>query len=504
MATKIFDHGDDTRHSAELYLGAANVLGLVLSTSDQDDEMRSVSGALEMVYRAEREAVVSSYQDVGAALVPLLLRLLERCEDGRRVTASTESIVTHVSRTLLHMSRISQLRVPLAGHPGMMTALERVATLPLSAENRELRMRLLANLANSEGNKVAIFERTGLMEATMQIATLNREYASAILMDLSSCPANHVAMARSDKVLATLVKLAVVEDKVETREYAVSGLQNLAFEKDNRTKLVSYGSGVVIEALKKCITSDPNDKTRRRSAGALTNLVCDETAERMSNHPGLFQTLAQVSATDKNDDVQQRATLALTKLANSITVRMPCWEGLLDALIVASSCAVADGIVSAMFRVKARVEENRESMANHPRLLETLADLCLRTSVSEDMKASQKDCENAIKAVAHLANEPLNHKSLCNKSVLAALVHCASLEGREEMVTRARDAAVLAMERMAMEHSNRPMMARHPGLLVSIAQATEREMKEEINLSGTINGQPRLAKPLLMSLLVAM
>jgi hypothetical protein len=62
------------------------------------------------------------------------------------------------------------------------------------------------------------------------------------------------------------------------------------------------------------------------------------------------------------------------------------------------------------------------------------------------------------------------------------------------------------MERMAMEHSNRPMMARYPGMLVTIAQATEREMKEEANgvevFSGT--GQPRLAKPLLMSLLVAM
>ena len=387
MACAEFDHGDNARHSAELYLGAANVLCLVLSMSDQDDEVRSVCSALEMVYRAEREAVVLSYQDVGAALVPLLLRLLERCEGGggRRSTASAEPTVTHVSRTLLHMSRISQLRVPLAGHPGMMSALERVAAPPLSAENRELRMRLLANLANSEGNKVAIFERARLMEATMKIATLDRaesarEYASAVLMDLSCCPANQVAMARTDKVLATLVKLAVVEDKVETREYAVSGLQNLAFEKDNRAQLVSYGNGVVIEALKKCISSDTNEKTRRRSAGALTNLACDETAERMSNHPGLFQTLAQASATDKNQDVQQRATLALTKLANSINVSMSsCWESLLDALIVASSCTVADGIVSAMFRVKARAEENRETMVNHASTANMMCSILLLT-----------------------------------------------------------------------------------------------------------------------------
>ena len=505
-----FDHSNDLQHNAELYLGAANVLCLVLSMSDQDDVIRSTCAALEMVYRAEREAVIISYQDVGAALVPLLLRLLERCEkDGRKVM-SAEGTISNISRILLHMTRISELRVPLVGHPGMLAALERVATLPLSMENRILRMRLLANLANSEGNKVTIFERGTLMEATMKVATLDkaesaREYASAVLMDLSSCAANQVPMARMDKVLATLVKLAVVEDKVETREYAVSGLQNLAFEKKNRMQLVSYGSGVVIEALKKCTISDSNDKTRRRSAGALTNLACDETAEKMATHSGLFQCLAQASVSDKNKDVQQRATLALTKLANSITVKMACWNTLLDALITASQCTVADGIVSAMFRVKTRTEENRTSMANHPRLLETLAQLCLRTKDSVDNeKVAHKDCENATKAIAHLANDPLNHKLICNKHILAALVHGASLAGKAGMITR--DASILAMERLAMEHSNRPMMARFPGMLVSIAKATEREMNEELNgiPASSVTGQPRLAKPLLMSLLVAM
>lgn len=512
-----FNHPHGPRHSAELYLGAANVLCLVLSMSDQEEEIEGICNALEMVYRAEREAVVISYQDVGAALVPLLLRLLGGCEMGRgKVTGSAEATVASVSRVLLHMTRISELRVPLvAHHPGMLAALERVATLPLGTEIRVLRMRLLANLANSEGNKVAIFERASLIEATLKVATLDkadpvREYASAVLMDLSSCPLNQVAMARMDKVLATLVKLAVVEDKVETREYAVSGLQNLAFEKQNRTQLVFYGTGVVIEALKQCIAADVNDKTRRRSAGALTNLACNETAEGMACHPSLLETLARAAVADGNRDVQQRAALALTKLANSITIAMPCWDALLDALVTASRCAVADGTVSAMFRVKARTEKNRSSMAKHPRLLESLALLCLRIADTGDngrdgdKAAACKDRENAIKAIAHLANEPLNHKLICNKHILAALVHGASQDSDLEMV--ARDAAILAMERMAMEHSNRAMMARYPGMLIIIAQATEREMDEEMNAdpANSATSQPRLAKPLLMSLLVAL
>ncbi len=501
-----FDHNDETLHNAELYLGAANVLCLVLSMSDKEDEIESICSALEMVYRAEREAIIISYQDVGAALVPLLLRLLDRCEIGRKVLA--EATIEHISRILLHMTRISELRVPLANHQGFFSILERVSTVPLSVENRVLRMRLLANLANSDGNKETIFERSSLLESIMKVATLDksesaREYAAAVLMDLASHPANQIEMAKIDKVLGTFVKLAIVEDKVETREYAVSGLQNLAFEKQNRKQLVTYGSGVVIEALKKTTSMDANDKTRRRSAGALTNLACDETADLMGKHAGLLKTLAHVSISDKNEDVQQRATLALTKLSNSITVKMSSWSNLLDALITASQCTVADGIVTAMFRVKTRAEENRTSMANHPRLLETLSRIVLDTE-DQASPIAYKDCENVTKAIAHLANDPLNHKVICNKHILAALVHGASLSSPAGAVTR--DAAILAMERMAMDHSNRPMMARYPGMLVSIAQATEREMNEELNgvPKSSASGQPRLAKPLLMSLLVAM
>ena len=188
-------------------------------------------------------------------------------------------------------------------------------------------------------------------------------------------------------------------------------------------QLVSYGNGVAVEALKKCTSSDSNDKTRRRSAGAITNLVCDETTEKMANHAGLFVTLARACVSDKNRDVQQRATLTLTKLANSITVKMSCWDTLLDALVTAAQCNVSDGIVSAMFYVKTRAEENRAIMTKHPRLLETLARLCLRTKDSnvDDEKAVYKDCENATKAIAHLANDPSNHKLICNKHILSAL-----------------------------------------------------------------------------------
>ena len=89
---------------------------------------------------------------------------------------------------------------------------------------------------------------------------------------------------------------------------------------------------------------------------------------------------------------------------------------------------------------------------------------------------------------------------MCSKKILQALVDGANLSkpGTEEI----RDSAVRAIERLATEHSNRAFMARQEGLLEAIARATAREAKLEE--SGAKPEHAFLAKPLLMSLLVAM
>ena len=191
--------------------------------------------------------------------------------------------------------------------------------------------------------------------------------------------------------------------------------------------------------------------------------------------------------------------MALTKLAASITIHMePCHESLWDALVVASLSPNASNAVSAVLRVKARDPENRERMARHPGVLDTLADIC--TSSGSDIK----DKDNAMRAIMHLTNENTNRKIMCsNKKILEALVLCASLE--EPHTEEIRDSAIRSMERLATEFSNRPLLARQEGLLVAVAKATEREAKWEED--GAKAEEPQyayLAKPLLMSLLVAM
>ena len=310
-------------------------------------------------------------------------------------------------------------------------------------------------------------------------------------MDLASDPANQGPMAKIDKLLGTLVKLAILENVPDTRESAVTALQNLAFAKQNRIRLASYGSGVVLEALKKTVASDKDDKARRRAAGALTNLACEETGERMGCHRGLLDTLALVATQDVSAEVQQRASMALTKIASSVSCTMRCHKNVLDALIVASDSSHAVSPIVAVMRVKARDPAYRTSMAFHPGVLDTLADVTVNKGLPV------KDRDNAMRAIMHLTNEPNNCKVMCCKKILNSLVIGVS-QGEGDIAT----SAITAMERLATDVSNRPHMARHEGLLVAVAKATEREAK----LEGSEDSQslPLLAKPLLMSLLVAL
>jgi hypothetical protein len=491
-----FDHADELKHNVELQNGAATVLAKVLSMTDDDDEVRMICAAIEMVFRAQTKYVHVAFDKCGSIMIPLMLRLLDRGESGNMKHADVS--ILNITKTLLYISRVSELRVNLARHQGMLDLLRRVATSILNPDCRVARIRIVANIVNCEENKVIMLEHEGLLDSLLRIAHLDlsdsaREYAGVALMDLASAPSNQIPMAKNEKLLGTLVKMVLVEKVASTREAAITALQNLAFTKDNRSRLVAFKQGIVMEALKKALSADKNDKARRRAAGALTNLACDETAEGMGCHKGLLDTLAIVATKDESKEVQTRAAMALTKLAASITARMPCYDSLLDALVVASLSPAANS-VSAVLRVKARDPENRESMARHPGILDTLADICINDG------SDLKDRDNAMRAIMHLTNESTNRTAMCSKTILDALVKGASLEG--QTLEEIRDSAVRAIERLATEFSNRPFMARHEGLLVAVAKATEREAQMEEN--GAKAEHAFLAKPLLMSLLVAM
>jgi len=305
-----FDHDDDLKHNTELQNGAAQVLAKSLSTTDDDDEIRMVCAAIEMVFRAQGPYVHVAFDKCGTTMVPILLRLLERAENGSMKHADVS--ILNITKTLLYVSRINELRYNLARHAGMMDAMRRVATSILNPECRVARVRVIANLSNCDDNKGLVLQHDGLLDSLLRIAHLDlsdsaREFAGMALMDMASAPCNQIPMVKNEKVLGTLVKMVLVEKGPGTREAAITALQNLAFTKGNRLKLATFKEGIVLEALKKALSGDKNVKARRRAAGALTNLACQTTSKVMGCHKGLLDTLAIVSTRDENSEVQTRA-----------------------------------------------------------------------------------------------------------------------------------------------------------------------------------------------------
>lgn len=495
QAVHEFDHWDDARHGAELLFGAANVLSMALTLAKNDDELRMVCASLEMVFRASQKQVSDAYDAIQVSIVPWLLGVTTKAEEGKLKYAS--DIILDIAKIFFYWSRIPKLRMSLARHPGMVEMLTRVSTLA-NPDAKEVRMSLISNLANADENKALLVQTNGFLESILRTAVIDatekvKESASSTLMDLASCPDNQVEMANSDRVLATLVKLAVTETISETREAAISGLQNLAFCYSVRLRLITFSNGVVLDALRKTLSADANVKARRRAAGALTNLACEETAECMGNHKGLLEALAVVASKDENSDVQGRAAMALAKISSGITCHMPCYKSLIDALVVASLSNAATS-VSHVLRVKAREPENRASMARHAGVIDTLCDICVSS------ENTLKDRENAMRALMHLTNEDTNREIMCQKTVLDALMVGANSDGTKW--TAFFESAIVALERLATEPKNRPMMARVPGMLVTIAKVTEKErLLEDAGAEAT---HERLAKPLLMSLLLAL
>lgn len=487
-ACEAFDHNEEGKHNVELFHGAAPALARLMNATNREDELRMILAATEMVFRGSPKSVTTIFPKL-TGFLSNLLRLLERLE--RSKPAHAEVSMLNISRILYSSSRSSDLRSLMLRQPGMLRMLSQA---PDNDDCRLVRIHLLANLSNCEDNKILLYEQENLLETVLRIAHLDtnamaRQYAAAALCEFSSAPANQLSMA-NDTVLGTTVKMVLLEKSAHTRESATTVLQNLAFPKKNRRVLVEFKQGVVLEALKQALSADPIATSRRRAAGALTNLVCEETAIKMGEQKGLLETLAIVATKDENSDVQSRAALALTKIGGLIDVKDSCHYALLDALVVAS-LSKASNSVTTVLRLKARNPDHREVLARHAGVMDTLCDIL----VAEQSKMSTTDRDNSIRAVMHLVNEDKNRKLLCNKTILSALVAAAD-------ATDTQDAAIRTLERLATEQSNRATMAHHEGLLVAVAAAVEREAVWE--REGHASEFGRLAKPLLMSLLVAM
>jgi len=519
-----FDHKVTVKHNAELYFGAVGVLAHKLVTVDsrKHDVIRMICAAMEMTMRGGSKYVKEAYLVNSRDIMPPFLELVEKAEHSKIRYA--DEVILNISKCFHYLSRVPSLQLSLARQPGFLDFLQRVATAPLNVACRNTRTRVLANLASAEENKVLMFFHKGLFSSLLKIAQMDsidstREYASIALVQLASSPANQIPMIKSGYVLQIISTMVVSEKVTSIRENVTTVLQTLAFLKSSRKRMVEYNDGMVVEALCHQMQQDESEKARRRAAGTLTNLVSAETAEQLAD-PKLLNLLRELASNDSNADVQERACLVLTKIASCISPSSPFHDAIITALIVVAHTDV-DNNVAAVFRLKARDAKDRYRLARYPGVLDALGRLCVKP------KATLEDLDNATRALMHLSNENENRKIMCIESVLDALSMGASCSynlpdrppnttladtdetDKELLMSEIQNSAVRALARLATEEANRPVMAKHQGLLTAIAKATEKEAKEqqqqrEPNASPTNQKKDFLAKPLLLIMLLAL
>jgi hypothetical protein len=532
----------------------------------------------------------------GIHFIDCLFRLLDRFEsdtmqsvskihdecvddDGPIIGYNNKS-VQHIGRILISLSRSSEFRSVFYQNHDLVKGLTQISLFNIlgnvndieaqtvNSECRLCRLDVLANLIKHSSNedRVVLYQFDCFVGTLLRYANFDpvhaiRQAAAWCILELTHAPGNSFSMAQNAKVVGTLVKMILLEERAttssssypiaSTRESALTALQNIAFDRLNRSRIVQFKSGLVLEALKKVLTSDIDAKTRRRAAGTVVNLVGEDTAELMVSYKGLPDTLALVATQDDNTDVQNRAALSLTKLAvhvadlqGDVSELSANYLTVLDALVVASLSKAHCTRVTTVIRSLARNHvTHRPLLARHDGVVDTLVDVIQASVVDigsqkgivnndfgdiNDRKRSStvSDRANAIHAMAHLVNsDDATRQLLCNRRTLVtAVVHATQTLDTQDM-------AVLVLERLAIVPSNRFTLAHCNGLLVAVAEAVERENRREKHRKNGVatgtspssenrydnedecsnNGKSvskgsgaYLAKPLLMSLLLAM
>lgn len=581
-ACQLFDHSIDLFHNIELTHGALTEVAMVLFLHQQQfphihqNMLHLILLAAEMLFRGSPSALTSAFHNIqhpnhtndcgGILLLQTLQRILDRLELPSTTTHAKQSndasgedpeivlnrkIVHNIGLILISFTRSSELRSILYQDSELLTEFTKISSVTRDGKgnmsrktNPDCRLRRLQILAHflqnsSHTQRELLYQSYGLADAVLRFAHFDpvdsvRQAAVACIVEFTITPKICHAIAQDVKYLGALVKILLLEDSTTSitklismsiRESALTALQNIAFDRLNRSSVVRFKNGLVLEVLKKTLTSNFDPKLRRRAANTVVNLVGDETAEFMVAYKGLLDTLALVATQDDNRDVQVRSVLALTKLASYIadhckppTEPLKSYSTVLDALVVASLNKIHCPRVTAVVRSISRSHpDQRPILAEHDGIVDTLTDILHMAPChdeenvdddthSESRKSTLKVSArvNAIHSMAHLANSDDNVRVLlcCRPAVLSSMVQSAQYKDTQ-------DVALRVLERFATVAANRSLLARCPGLLVAVAQAVERETRadrrqEHRSEDGSTVKSDGLAKALLLSLLLAL
>jgi len=404
-ACKEFDHFNQDRHKKEIELGAVSSiyqkLCLALTVRNgggrHGEEIAMICAALEMVYRVSKQAREPLAVFYCKEVFPILLRIITMFKKDESFEG--DLAIESSLKILFYFSRVKNSAITMVGVNGFLKSLTDIILGDKNDSIRKSALITLADLACVEENGENMARFPTLLESVLVVATNDldqevREVAARVIQNITFSLEEDISQDLQAALVDALVRLS--SDGTKTRKYVAGALQNLSSGEIHRLFLISRNDGAVLGALLSFMTCDDSD-VRSRAVGVLKNLCCQETAAVIGGKVEILTHLTEMCVSDPNVHVRTDAMDTITWLADDISHPSDCHNDLLYSLVHIAQNS-EEFTMSSAFLKQSCQNENKDSLAFHPGLLDVLEKISF-----PDSNSAREDKKNAIIALKNIA-----------------------------------------------------------------------------------------------------
>jgi len=375
LALVAFDHDVIEIHDKLCNAGAMAVLvrflQVIMSSNEIHwDEVYQCAALIEMTFRCSDEAAVHVTESIGADLVLLCFSVLLKNDNRKYEGSSVKIIVRKIAGLEVSLRKMDKSE-------RLLSFLQQMAMLGnedpgVSCEA----VCVLAGLTSHTESKALAMQNPSFLDSIIrcsQLATPSTEskrQIARIIQNLTLDGSNKAKLTQHYTV-ELLVKLALPDQTIETRDQALRCLKNLAIETKSKVFLVSYEGGQVLKVLLECLTD-----LQSTAMDAIACLACNSTAFVMASHSGLIEALATHAHTT-NSQSAEKAAQTIKRLSTYVSTTHRQHPALFDAIIFLTRSKNPRILLWAAksFLEQARLSGSNFLLLRSPEALECVADL---------------------------------------------------------------------------------------------------------------------------------
>lgn len=496
-----------------------NTTAHIQQQSEHDKEIAMVCSCLEMVHRADPDAIAQTWDECGAEILPLLVAVLERpfnkiehavwtaIQEKANVPGSLERAVAmavtrdqklavqKVTKVLAMYSLVPEAKKPMCECDGMLRWLTRIidthnynrvkpgapifgGTAAAGGVNAPFVEPTASNSNKPEDAEAKRVARLALASRATSGSGLYMTEAArfntiATLTNLAALESNRMQMISEPGLIDNICRAVHNERSDVPKQCSALAIMNLSNgDPDHVPEMAS--NDLVLETLLKLMRED-NPETRRNAVVTIFNVACSDanTVKLARYRDGtILEALTELVGADDpfrlHDEARSNAAETLFNMSCSeiseTTDRMANHAGLLECLAVTLR-GEHTGLEVKMYcaaTLRRMSELIRHPMIAQGALLSALVKAATWTStdcIAEAFRAQASVPENCVIMA--------NHHGLLN-----ALSRLALAQGEDSDIEKVRMAAVGAIELMSRQDDARELLAHNEGIMMALTRAS--------------------------------